>query len=81
MTITGVTGFAHTHPCVDCQTPVDCDGDLERNHDGFPDVICRSYHLTGGFTAALRCDACTEARERSATYLTWTARKSYTGGA
>jgi hypothetical protein len=45
----------HTHPCRYCQTPEDCRGELLPNHDGFPEVICHSYHVCG--TPAI-CEAC-----------------------
>ena len=54
----------HTHPCADCGTPTECDGERERNYDGFPDVICLNYHLLSGITNPdFRCDACAEARD------------------
>jgi hypothetical protein len=40
-----MTRHMHTHPCAVCGKPVDCDGELAENHDGFPAVICLSYHL------------------------------------
>jgi hypothetical protein len=46
---------AHTHPCRDCQTPVECHGDLERNFDGWPEVVCRDFHIHG---AEPLCDSC-----------------------
>ena len=53
----------HSHPCADCHTPTDCHGDLERNYDGFPDVICTSYHLLCGITNHdFLCEACADAR-------------------
>ena len=48
----------HTHPCRVCRAPVACAGDRFDNHDGFPTIICESYHLPGGVTATVRCDAC-----------------------
>lgn len=48
----------HTHPCEHCKTPVECDGERERNHDGWPEVICTSYHLPGGRIADVRCESC-----------------------
>jgi hypothetical protein len=34
----------HEHPCDVCRLPFDCDGELERNYDGWPEVICVSFH-------------------------------------
>jgi hypothetical protein len=48
----------HTHPCSDCKTPVECAGEWEPNHDGFPEVICPHYHLPSGRLATMRCEAC-----------------------
>ena len=48
----------HTHPCSLCATPVACDGQWERNHDGFPDAICPNYHSTNGEVVDVRCDDC-----------------------
>ncbi len=51
----------HTHPCSRCQVPVTCSGQLERNHDGWPEVICGLYHLPGGTVAKILCDSCEDA--------------------
>lgn len=40
--------FTHHHPCQRCGERIECDGVLERNHDGWPETICRSFHLSGG---------------------------------
>lgn len=51
----------HTHACARCGVATLCDGDLEPNHDGFPVVICRSFHLDGGqVDDTFRCDECEE---------------------
>jgi hypothetical protein len=49
---------AHTHPCQHCKTPVECHGDQEQNHDGWPAVRCLDYHLEGGTVARLLCEDC-----------------------
>ena len=49
---------AHTHPCAHCRTPVDCPGDLERNYDGWPEVICTFIHRADGTTVSLLCQDC-----------------------
>jgi len=48
----------HTHRCANCQTPVECEAELVLNPDGWPNVICEAYHLDGGGTAELLCEAC-----------------------
>ena len=48
----------HVHPCAHCRTPMDCYSEQERNEDGFPEVICPSYHLSGGVLAVVLCEAC-----------------------
>jgi hypothetical protein len=44
----------HTHPCANCQIKTQCPGHYERNHDGFPEVICTEFHGGGTFL----CDEC-----------------------
>lgn len=57
----------HTHPCSDCGTPIDCDGSREENHDGWPAVICRSFHLSDGTTNSdAVCEGCRHMRETEA---------------
>lgn len=56
----------HTHPCARCHAPAICEGEQERNHDGFPDVICVNYHLETGVVARLLCDACQDAQPAEA---------------
>lgn len=46
----------HSHPCSHCQTPVDCNGGEEQNYDGWPDVICVTYHIDNH--ADVLCDDC-----------------------
>ena len=46
----------HTHPCTHCEAPVACDDQWERNYDGWPEVICPSFHLPNGHLAEVRCD-------------------------
>jgi hypothetical protein len=53
---------AHHHACQRCSVPTVCRGELEPNHDGFPVVICRAFHLDGGqVDDTFICEAC-EAR-------------------
>lgn len=49
----------HTHACQTCGTETACTGDLERNHDGWPETICRAFHLDGGvINSGFLCEAC-----------------------
>ena len=52
--------LVHQHPCAACLGPVLCDGELERNVDGEPPVICAAYHLPGGEKASVICWQCRE---------------------
>lgn len=50
--------FPHTHPCQNCGEPVDRNGELERNDDGYPEVVCYAYHVyEGSYTLYPECDA------------------------
>jgi hypothetical protein len=54
----------HTHPCAyapRCHTLVACGGALERNHDGWPDVVCDGYHGADGRTYPSLCAECEDA--------------------
>lgn len=46
----------HAHVCRTCRQDYPCDGPLERNHDGWPEVVCLIYHVDGH-------DECGECRE------------------
>lgn len=48
----------HTHNCTVCQTPTPCGGELERNHDGWPETVCSFYHLSNGSIADIFCEDC-----------------------
>lgn len=48
----------HTHCCTLCHTRYDCDGDLEHNYDGFPEVVCTAYH----YAAETECIECQSLR-------------------
>jgi hypothetical protein len=56
----------HTHPCGTCKAPIECEGDYARNYDGFPEVICTSYHKPWGGVAELLCEPCHVAAEAEA---------------
>jgi hypothetical protein len=46
----------HTHDCQRCGRKMRCGGELERNYDGFPEVICTRFHVIGHDI----CDECDE---------------------
>lgn len=48
---------AHTHPCATCGKPAECSGQYERNHDGWPTVICDRFEPHPEW---IRCDDCAE---------------------
>lgn len=51
----------HHHKCQGCGVETECHGELEPNHDGFPVVICRAFHLDGGqVDSEFRCEDCEE---------------------
>jgi len=65
----------HHHPCADCGAKTECGGSWEENYDGFPEVICREWHLSGGFTNPdFVCESCDLKRAEAA-------RREYAGGA
>jgi hypothetical protein len=47
---------AHTHQCIHCRTPVECHGTLERNHDGWPEVVCDNFHKSSKLFLCESCD-------------------------
>lgn len=58
----------HSHPCAHCKTPVECEAELVRNYDGWPEVVCEDYHLVGGATnpdwLCEDCQECDALRDR-----------------
>ncbi len=51
----------HHHPCADCGAKTECGGTWEENYDGFPEVICREFHLSSGDTNPdFICHRCNE---------------------
>jgi hypothetical protein len=50
----------HTHPCENagCPNEVECWGEWERNHDGWPEAICTHYHGPNGTIEAQPCQSC-----------------------
>ena len=54
----------HHHPCQDCGAKTECGGTWEENYDGFPEVICREFHvLSGGVNSDFICEGCAWKRE------------------
>jgi hypothetical protein len=51
-------GRFHAHPCGRCEADVLCFGELERNYDAEPEIICRDYHLPYGRIVDLQCPTC-----------------------
>jgi hypothetical protein len=50
---------AHSHTCSRCQRSFGCAGELIRNWDGYPEVICRLFHEDGESRPQFRqCDDC-----------------------
>ena len=58
--------ITHTHPCFLCHAPVECDGEYERNYDGWPDAICLAYHRPSGPDPDWLCDNCEAAHQADA---------------
>lgn len=55
----------HHHPCQHCGAKTECSGTWEQNYDGFPEVICREFHLDGGtLNADFLCETCAELEDR-----------------
>jgi len=53
----------HKHTCETCGDEFTCDDALlERNHDGFPEVICRRWHEWG----ERQCESCWNAETEGA---------------
>lgn len=55
----------HDHVCSTCRSEFACPGDLERNYDGFPEVICTYWDVLGEHecedcTLLSQCDGCGE---------------------
>ena len=40
--------MTHEHPCQSCGAPVACGGAWDHNPDGWPECVCRVFHLPGG---------------------------------
>lgn len=54
----------HSHACQGCGAQTSCEGELSRNYDGFPDVICATFHERGGtLNPDFICEACADKRE------------------
>lgn len=49
----------HVHHCTRCKQPFACAGEMIRNFDGFPEVVCDLYHIHGERRAEFReCESC-----------------------
>lgn len=49
----------HLHDCQSCGKPAPCTGPRERNHDGFPILVCLSFHLPDGtVNRDFKCEEC-----------------------
>jgi hypothetical protein len=46
----------HTHICARCHRPFPCAGELLRNFDGYPEVICDLFHVQGNHFK--ECESC-----------------------
>jgi hypothetical protein len=52
----------HHHPCSRCLVETECSGDLERNHDGWPEVVCPDYDMRDH--SDYLCEDCAELQDR-----------------
>ncbi len=52
----------HTHPCDRCHVESLCDGDLEANPDGWPEVVCIEFHTHN--RSDFLCEDCAELQDR-----------------
>jgi len=52
----------HHHPCQVCGKKTKCGGVPEQNYDGWPEWICRGFHLANGdINRDFICHDCNEA--------------------
>jgi hypothetical protein len=49
-----MTKPVHTHHCTECGRPYLCEGEQTPNYDGWPEVVCRMFHIL----AMSQCPAC-----------------------
>ena len=67
----------HSHPCQSCGAKTPCPGTWEENYDGWPEVICREFHLESGilnpdfFCSGCACVDCGERATTWAKHYTW----------
>ncbi len=53
----------HHHACQDCGVKTECGGTFEQNYDGFPEVICREFHMDNGeINSDFICESCDQKR-------------------
>lgn len=56
----------HHHPCQFCGRKLPCDGTRSANPDGWPEVVCATFHLASGeVSSKFLCAACDEAERRT----------------
>ena len=53
-------GMYHHHACQGCGKQTVCGGNLERNYDGWPEVICSDFHTSIGPNPNFLCEDCRE---------------------
>jgi len=54
---------AHTHHCNECGKPYLCEGEQFQNPDGWPETVCRVFHVA----ALNQCPACVARLEEEPT--------------
>ena len=57
---------AHHHACQDCGIKTQCPGTWEENYDGFPEVVCPEFHISGGINTDFVCESCQFKRDDQA---------------
>lgn len=57
----------HFHHCQDCNAKTPCNGRLEDNFDGSPEIVCDDFHLPNGLVNRdFICESCQWKREDAA---------------
>ncbi len=55
----------HRHRCFHCGAMTECTGEIEQNHDGFPELVCREYDAPPSQPSDFICEACDENQQHS----------------
>ncbi len=55
---------SHRHPCGHCGAMTACTGDVVRNHDGFPALICLEYDAPGRIPTDFLCEVCDQKQQQ-----------------